>query len=224
MKTLKELADFHKCDKAAESHHTYDIPYEFHFGSLRDKEIKLLELGVGGYTNENEGGASLRMFKEYFTHPNSRFYGIDIVNKKSIEEERIKTFKGSATDEIFLNSVIDEIGEPNLIIDDSSHVNSDVITSFKILFPKLKTGGIYVAEDLLTSYFFHYGGNPSNDFNSVGFFKGLIHGLNYKEIMTEQRGKNMVVREPNYYDLNITSIHFYHSMCFIYKGDNSVTA
>lgn len=222
MKTIKQLAIEHKCDKAAEGHHTYDLPYEFHFGSLRDKEINLLEIGVGGYNNPSEGGASLRMWKEYFTNPYTDIYSIDIFEKSSIQEDRITIFQGSQSDEVFLNYVSDMIGQIDIVIDDGSHVNSDIIASFKVLFPKLKSGGLYVVEDLQTAYWRHYGG--AGEDNAVNYFKGLIHGLNYKEEATEDRGINLTPKEPDYFDLNITSVHFYHNLCFIYKGDNSVTA
>lgn len=230
MKTIKELANFHKCDKAADSHHSYDKPYEFHFGALRDKPIKLLEIGVGGYTNPEEGGASLRLWKEYFTNPESHIFSIDIYEKQKIQEDRITIWQGSQSDPNFLSDVINEMGRPDLIIDDGSHVQSDIITSFNVLFPRLKTGGIYVVEDLQTAYWNHYGGGLQHhnggykSFSAMEYFKGLIDGLNYKEIATEERGYQRIPKEPNYWDLSIVSIHFYHNLCFIYKGDNSVTA
>ncbi len=223
MKTIKELSNLHKCDKAADGHHTYDKAYEFHFDSLRDKPIKLLELGVGGYDNPNEGGASLRMWKEYFTNPETQIYSIDIFEKSKVQEDRITIWQGSQDDEVFLNKVIDEIGEPDIILDDAAHTVPETIASFKILFHKLKSGGIYVIEDLLTAYFLHYGGSNTEE-NTVGFIKSFVHGLNYKEQATEDRDKGRIPKEPNYFDLNITSIHFYHNIVFIYKGDNSVTA
>lgn len=230
MKSLKQLAEFHKCDKAADGHHTYDKPYEFHFAPFVDKPVKLLEIGVGGYDNPNEGGCSLRMWKEFFEHPETQIYSIDIFEKSAIQEDRIKIWQGSQSDEVFLNKVADETEELDIICDDGSHVNSDIITSFKTLFPRLKNGGIYVAEDLQTAYWKHYGGGlqPYNggykSFSAMEFFKQLADGLNYKEQATEDRGDNIPVRQPDYFDLNITSIHFYHNLCFIYKGDNSVTA
>lgn len=222
MKTIKELAIEHKCDKAAEGHHTYDKPYEFHFAPLRGKEIKLLEIGVGGYDTPNEGGASLRMWAEYFTHPFSQIFSIDIYDKKALEEDRIKIWQGSQSDEAFLNKIADTINGIDIIIDDGSHVNSDVIKSFFVLFPKLNDGGIYVVEDIQTAYWKHYGGGGED--NSVNYFKQYIDGLNYKEIATEMRGLQIAPDIPHYFDLNILSIHFYHNMVFIYKGDNSVTA
>lgn len=230
MKTLKELAIEHKCDKAAEGHHTYDLPYEFHFEKFRDKEIKLLEIGVGGYDNPNEGGCSLRMWKEWFTHPDTQIYSIDVFEKSAIQEDRITIFQGSQSDEVFLNKVMDEIGEVDLIIDDGSHVQSDIITSFKVLLPKLKSGGIFVAEDLQCSYWKHYGGGLQHhnggykSFSAMEYFKSLTDGLNYKEQATEDRGEGITPKEPDYLDLNITSIHFYHNLCFMYKGNNSETS
>ncbi len=222
MKTLKELSIEHKCDKAAVGHHTYDIPYEFHLASYRDKEIKLLEIGVGGYDNPNEGGASLRMWKEWFTQPNTQIYSVDIFEKSAIQEDRIKIFQGSQNDYWFLNKVADEIGEMDIIIDDGSHVNSDIVASFKILFPRLKSGGIYIVEDVQTAYWKHYGGGESD--NAVAYFESLVKGLNYKEQATEDRGNGVTPKEPDYFDLNILSIHFYHNIIFILKGDNSITA
>jgi demethylmacrocin O-methyltransferase len=48
--------------------------------------------------------------------------------------------------------------EFDIILDDGSHINDDVIQSFKIMFPKIRKGGVYIAEDLQTSYWSnHYG-------------------------------------------------------------------
>ena len=89
--------------------------------------------------------------------------------------------------------------------------------SFKILFPKLKNGGIYVVEDTQTSYWKDYGGNSKdlNDENTIYyFFKSLIDSLNHNEFIIEEH-------EKNYYDRYIISMHFYHNMIFIYKGVNN---
>lgn len=222
MKTIKQLAIEHKCDKAAEGHHTYDKAYEFHFAPFRNKDINLLEIGVGGYNNPDEGGASLRMWKEYFTSKYADIYSIDIFEKSNIQEDRITIWQGSQSDEVFLNGISNQVGEWDIIIDDGSHVNSDVVTSFKVLFPRLNKGGIYVVEDIQTAYWKHYGGGIGEE-TAISFFQNLIHALNYKEQATEDRNDGKTPKEPDYFDLNILSIHFYHNIIFIYKGDNSIT-
>lgn len=82
------------------------------------------------------------MWKAYF----------DIYDKTYHDEKRIKTFRGSQTDAAFLKRVAEEIGTIDIIVDDGSHYNDHVITTFKILFPLLSPRGIYVVEDIQTSY------------------------------------------------------------------------
>ena len=75
----------------------------------------------------------MRMWKSYFKKSN--IFGIDIFDKKAHEENRIKTFKGSQTDEKFLKDIVSKIGKIDIVIDDGSHINEHVIQTFKILFP-----------------------------------------------------------------------------------------
>jgi len=210
---LDNLAKIYKTDKWGD--HYYTKHYETHFKKLRFKKIKLLEIGVGGFEDPFSGGNSLRMWKRYF--PFGIIYSIDIYDKSSHEEDRIRIFKGSQTDEDFLMNVIKETSEIDLIIDDGSHINEHVIATFKILFPFLKKGGIYVIEDTQTSYWPESGGRSENldtSHTTMNFFKRLADGLNYKELMIPDY-------IPTYFDKSITSIHFYHNLIFVYKGDNN---
>lgn len=142
-------------DKAWWGHH-YTPHYMTHFKKYKYKKINLLEIGVGGHQDPSKGGNSLRMWKYYF--PFGRIFGIDIFDKSALEEWRIKTFKGSQSDADFLRKTVNIKGGVDIIIDDGSHINEHVITSFKTLFPLLKDGGIYVVEDLQTAYWPDMGG------------------------------------------------------------------
>lgn len=171
-----------------------------------------MEIGVGGYEHPLQGAGSLRMWKRYFR--NGEIFALDIFDKSQLQEPRIQIFLGSQSDEVFLESIVNQTGELDIIIDDGSHVNSNVITSFKCLFPKLKSGGIYVVEDTQTSYWPEYGGNVEDMDNistMMGYFKSLVNGVNYQEFRLESY-------EPTYCDKNIQSIHFYHNLVFIYKS------
>jgi hypothetical protein len=59
---------------------------------------------------------------------------------------------GSQADPEFLQYVIDEMGAPDVILDDGSHSIEHQEITFRTLFPQLKGGGLYVAEDLHTAY------------------------------------------------------------------------
>lgn len=209
---LTKLAIIFKTDKWGR--HFYTPHYQLHFAPYRLKKMNFLEIGVGGYENPFSGGNSLRMWKAYF--PFSKIYSLDIHDKAPQQENRIKIYRGSQVDKAFLQSICDEVGTFDLIVDDGSHINEHVIETFEFLFPKLKKGGIYVVEDTQTSYWPDYGGTSTefNDRSTIyGFFKGLIDGLNHEEYMLEGYKKT-------YYDQTIVSMHFYHNMIFIYKGDN----
>lgn len=218
MESLTDLAIRHKCDKGAIGHHTYTPWYEKHFIPFRDKPIKLLEIGVGGYGSPTEGGNSLRMWKEWL--PLAEIHAVDIEEKSSLAEERIHIWKGDQADHAFLENLSNQAGGFDIIIDDGSHVSAHVYASFHALFPLLKTGGLYIIEDLQTAYSDHYrGSHPSH----VELVKGFVDGLNYKDVATEIRGKQGIPPEPSYTDLNILSLTFYHNIVFIEKGDNSIT-
>ena len=210
---LDKLAYIYSCDKWGT--HYYTPHYQKHFQQFKNEKVNLLEIGVGGYNDPSLGGASLKMWKQYFKK--GKIYGLDIFDKSGIEEKRIKTFKGSQTDLDFLDRVIESIGEVDIIIDDGSHINNDIITTFNHLFPILKHGGIYVIEDLQCSYWPWYGGDSSDlgkEGTAMNYFRNLIHGLNHKEFL-------LPGYEASYYDKHIISIHFYHNILFIYKGNNN---
>ena len=213
---LKALSVMNHSDKWG--YHFYAPHYERHFQPYRKRPITLLEIGIGGYEDPRVGGGSLRMWRSYF--PKALIAGIDIYDKKLHEERRIRTFQGSQVDPGFLDDVLEAVGTPDIIIDDGSHLNEHVLGSFKLLFPKLAEGGLYVIEDTHTAYLDSKGGN-SRDLNdpntSMGFAKQLIDALNYREI--EGRPANS---SPE--DGQITAIHFYHSLVIIEKGRNDEPA
>ena len=210
---LDELAKIYKTDKCGL--HFYTTHYNEHFKRFRKKKLVLLEIGVGGHEDPKAGGASLRMWKKYF--PFGSINAIDIFDKSYLQEKRIKIFKGSQVDEEFLKDVIREIGNPDIIIDDGSHINQHMIDTFTILFPLLKDGGIYVVEDTQTSYWPAFGGDSEkldNPTTILNYLKKTTDCLNYEEFMLRDY-------KPSYFDRKIVSMHFYHNLVFLYKGDNT---
>ena len=117
--SLTQLAKIYKTDKWGL--HFYTPHYQEHFKKFKHKKISLLEIGVGGHESPTDGGNSLRMWKKYF--PSGKIYSIDIFDKSMLEETRIKIFKGSQVDQIFLKKVVEKTGNLDIIVDDGSHVN-----------------------------------------------------------------------------------------------------
>lgn len=207
---LRALATLYGTDKW--NIHWYAQHYEHHFRTIRRKRLTVLEIGIGGYEDPRSGGGSLRMWRTWF--PNARIHGIDICDKSAHAERRITIHQGSQTDLRFLASVIEKAGRPDIIIDDGSHRNSDVIATFRFLFPHLADDGFYAVEDTQTSYW--PGGNPTdpNDpLTSMGYFKSLVDGLNWEEYFGDY--------QPDYFDTHVTSIAFYHNLAILKKGANT---
>jgi hypothetical protein len=208
---LTQLAKKFKTDKWG--NHRYTPHYQRHFRPWRDRAMNVLEIGIGGYARDGEGGASLRMWKAYF--PNAQIFGLDIRDKSFVDQPRIRTFQGSQTDPAILKSIVAAAGDLQIIIDDGSHRPEHIIESFGILFPLLADDGIYVIEDIQTSYWPEFGGkeDPNARGTTMDFVKRLIDGLNYEEFVIEPY-------EPSYTDLHVTEVSCYHNLVFIRKGSN----
>jgi hypothetical protein len=194
--------------------HRYAPHYQQHFASRRHDVRTILEIGVGGYENPRRGGQSLRMWKRFF--PRALVVGLDLHDKRALEEPRIRIFQGRQDDREVLLRIVGETGAPDIVIDDGSHRSADVIATFDVLFPVLKENGVYVVEDTQTSYWPSFGGHTS-DRNSpqttMGFLKGLLDGLNHSEYLVPGY-------VSSYYDRHIVSVHAYHNLVFVYKGVN----
>lgn len=139
--SLTTIFDRHNTDKGS-SFHNYCRQYNTLFRDLRDKPITYLEIGVFN-------GGSLRAMREAF--PNAvRIVGLDINPGCKVHEDRRKNIFveiGSATDSAFVEQIMRKYGPFDLILDDGSHVNTDVFRTFELLFPTLKDVGLYVVED-----------------------------------------------------------------------------
>jgi hypothetical protein len=212
---LDVLAATHGSDKFGS--HWYTPHYHRFFSPMRERPIRLLEIGIGGYDDPNAGGASLRMWRDYF--PSGEIIGLDWHVKTGIDGDRIRTVQGDQSDPRVIAAIVNSVTDArfDIVIDDGSHRNEHIIKSFLMLFPFVADGGWYVAEDIQTSYWTDHGGS-SSDLNAPGsavaFFKGLIDGVNWREI--HRPGYS-----PTFLDLNILSIHFYHNLVFIEKGPNT---
>lgn len=212
LRTLTEIAQQLGTDKWGD--HFYTGHYERHLGHLRHREFTLLEIGVGGYAREGEGGASLKMWKRFFHR--AQVVGLDIEDKSFVDRPRIRTIRGSQTDEALLQRVVAEHGAPLVVIDDGSHRPADIRETFRILFPMLPDGAFYAIEDTQTSYWPTFGGSLDRDdpTTTMALVRELIDGLNHEEFLDEDH-------RPTYTDQHVAAVHCYHNLVVIEKGTNA---
>ena len=180
--------------------------YEKYFTPLRDSKINILEIGV-------DNGDSLRIWREFFSKAN--ICGIDI-DKKNFKINNTNILQGDQSDVNFLKSLVSEYKKFDIIIDDGSHQAKHIIASFNYLFNYLSNNGLYVIEDLQTSYIPRYGGSRINlkkKKSSMNFIKSLTDSINYEK-------NNRPFFKKNKFDGLIKSINFHQNIVFIYKGES----
>lgn len=182
--------------------HYFDV-YDRYFCKFRDKEIVLLEIGV------SQGG-SLQMWKNYFG-PKAKIYGIDIDPRcKELEENNIKIFIGSQSDRKFLREIMRTIPPVDILIDDGGHTMVQQRVTFEELFQHVKEEGVYLCEDLHTSYWLTHGGGYRRRGTFIEYSKKFIDHLNAYH--SEQRALRV-----NNFTRTVDAIHYYDSMIVIEK-------
>jgi hypothetical protein len=227
---VREAAETKEKGSIRKLENYYD-EYEFHFSPIRNKllqhkqELNLLEIGV-------QGGGSLYMWKKYF--PNVRITGVDIESIcKQYESGNVSIEIGDQADPDFLNNMEKKHGPFNIIIDDGGHTMEQQITSFKTLFPLLKEGGIYVIEDIHTSYWPEFGGKKGKERTAISMVKDLIDSMHYwatrnprasfvrrlqRKVFSAIKWSLPPVLPRNIFEEYVKSIHIADSIVFIYKG------
>jgi hypothetical protein len=208
---LTRLAIRHGTDKWGP--HFYTPLYHELFASLRDRPIRLLEIGVGGYDLKTVGGASLAMWADYF--PGGQITGIDIAEKRLALNPRIKVFQGSQDDAAFLEKVCGERGPFDIIIDDGSHVPKQVVSSFHILFPSLVDGGMYIIEDVQTAFWANFGGSRLHGGETVKLARTAIECVNHAELAVVNGSQSLPI-----FATQIKAFRAVHNIFVIDKGDN----
>lgn len=177
--------------------------YNREFGPFRKMRPTFLEIGIFK-------GGSLELWRNYFG-PDAIIAGIDIdPDCAGYVESPNQAFIGSQADPAFLRGVIEKIGEPDIILDDGSHVATHQMVSFKTLFPLLKVGGLYVIEDLHTSYWpgFYEGGYQRKG-TGIELAKTLVDDMHgwYHNNAAQLVDKT-----------SVASVRFYDSIVVIEKG------
>lgn len=183
--------------------HYFEV-YERHFSKYRGTDVVMVEFGVFQ-------GGSLQMWKNYFG-PKAKIYGIDINPKcKTLEESQVEILIGDQEDRNFLRSLKTLIPRVDILLDDGGHTMKQQITTFEELFPHVDKNGVYLCEDLLTSYRPNFGGGYKNSESYIEYSKNFIDQLNAWHTHTPE------LLSVNDFTRTAHSLHFYDSILVIEK-------
>lgn len=142
------------CDKVLS--HSYEAGYARYLFNRENDPVKILEIGIGGESYA-PGGQSLFLWKNLF--PKANIFGLDIYDKKFLDCERVRTFVVDQANVGDLTEFARIHGPFDIIIDDGSHKRADVLISLFTLMPYVADGGMYIIEDISTSYWPVYDGS-----------------------------------------------------------------
>jgi len=126
------------------------------------------------------------------------------VDKKYHGRKKITILQGSQSDINFLKNIETQHGPFDIIIDDGSHYVDHQLFTFNTMFKNLSNEGIYIIEDVNTSYRKFFGGSVDlNDKNHlINIFSNYIHNVYAENILPEELKKI-----DN--SINVSSIQFF---------------
>jgi len=203
MNELERFFDGHQGRLIHKWRHYFEV-YERHFSRFRDREVNIVEIGV------SQGG-SMQMWRHYFG-PKARLFGVDInPNCKQFEEPGLRIFIGDQGDRDFLRSLARELPQIDILIDDGGHTMRQQINTFEELFPKVAPDGVYLCEDLHTSYWNSFGGGVRRRGTFIEYSKNFIDALNAWHSRQPRR------LEVSDFTRSAHSVHYYDSIVVVEK-------
>lgn len=218
-KTLHQLYTEHT-GKVSDKWSLYLTEYDRLFNDYRDKPVCLLEIGI-------QNGGSLEIWSKYFSNATA-LIGCDInpdCSRLSYDDTRINVIVGDAN----APEVIDRVHQLaplfDIIIDDGSHLSSDIVKSFALYFPRVVEGGVFVAEDLHCSYWDEFEGGLFDPYSSISFFKRLADVINHEHWGVPKARADILRGIFSKYGCDIDvetlsqvhSVEFINSMCVVHK-------
>lgn len=184
--------------------HYFDV-YHRHFERFRGRSVTVVEFGV------SQGG-SLQMWREYFG-PHARIVGIDIDPRcREFAGPNTQIFIGDQEDRAFLRSVVDQVGPIDVLIDDGGHTMGQQIATFEECYQHLDPDGVFLVEDVHTSYWKNYGGGYRREGSFMEYAKALTDKLN----AWHSREPGLEVDD---FTRSTKSMHFYDSIVVFERGN-----
>ena len=184
-------------------HHYFEI-YHRHFERFRGKSPVVVEIGVFH-------GGSLQMWREYFG-PGTRVVGIDIDPRcRQFEDASTKILIGDQADRAFLAEVRRAVPRIDILIDDGGHTMQQQIATLEELYLHIQPSGVYLCEDVHTSFVPEYGGGFRRPGTFLEYAKGLVDNL-YAWYSRDK--EHLAVNE---FTVSTFAAHFYDSILVLEK-------
>lgn len=128
--------------------HPYTAPYSLLFEPLKHKPIKFAEIGVFR-------GASVRVWREFFSEAKIYAYDLDVPNLQYIQSMNLPNVFLDTMDASAADSIREKLQDAtkdgellDVILDDASHHPPHQCEVIRTALPFLKKGGLLIIEDV----------------------------------------------------------------------------
>jgi hypothetical protein len=193
-KTLTEIGIHHGTDKAI--FHGFTDIYDKYFTPLRDNKLTILEIGI-------DKGYSIFTLRDYFT--DAQIYAVDCLDKSYLNQDNKFILSiGDQADREYMQNLFPGI-EFDIIIDDGGHGMDQQQVTLEEMLPRLKSKGIYILEDLHTSYEYGYS-DDTTDNTTLNLIENI---------------KTRSIKNNKFYINNLSSIQKQISTCNIYYNNTT---
>lgn len=150
---LTDLADKYGSDKGSKKHRYTEL-YQLLFLPYRHRKIDFLEMGllIGGPEHgvdadrKTDDLPSVRMWLEYFTK--AHIHGLDVSDFSWFKQDNFSFYRCDMDARQNIATAVKLMPKLDIVIDDASHASHHQQNGFLEVFPKLKSGGLYIIEDL----------------------------------------------------------------------------
>lgn len=208
---LKDIFD--DLPKSSDKWEPYFDIYENHLQWKVLDPIVFVEVGV-------QKGGSLDMWGQYFKE-GSRIYGIDVdpaCAELKYDHPGTNVIIGDQGDPKFWDDFLVSVPEIDVFVDDGGHYMQQQIITFEKVFPKIRTGGVYICEDCHTSYMSGNGGGLGRRGTFIEYAKGYVDVLHYnwKEEMTSDLEKKYKIGK------DLSGLFFYDSVVIFEKHPKGI--
>lgn len=152
--------------------------YYNHFRRFRgQKRIVFMEVGV-------QSGGKIPMLRD-FLGPGLEYIGIDVnpaTRRFARDVDWVTIEIGNQEDRHFWQTIKQTYPHVDIFLDDGGHTMRQQIVTVEEMLPHVQREGLYICEDLSTSWVKRYGGIPNRDVRHYDFVNKTMMGWIHKSI------------------------------------------
>lgn len=187
----------------------FDV-YDRHLSRFRGTDVSVLEIGTFK-------GGGLAMLQDYLG-PKARLVGMDI-DPAAVASigDRFNVVLGDQEQPDSLTRISEEFGPFDVVIEDGGHTMKQQIVTAETLFPLLNDGGVYLSEDLHTSYWGEFGGGLGRDGTFIEWVKDRIDDINGYHAGTDEGGAYGTTDFVTDWTRSVGGLHVYDSVIVMDK-------